>query len=233
MSTIAGKVSIDNAKKKLDVELATKVAWVVVKVGWMYGLVSEDDLIGFKMHCHGSRLVYFIPKRPTVKSSAPTSLSNCLHQVLRWAVGYVENLFIKPCDTWYGYGCSLKSLERKFLVPQISHYTSILFMLMFLLIAVTSILWMQLGGLAIEDPVVCRSVLNEKLEEQLKGMSLSKVTWEEFVTMHHVFPSFHLEDKLRDGDLPIHIRVRQRRTPRQTLRPSLRCHPGRMPRTRP
>lgn len=193
MSTIAGKVSIDNAKKvitqlipqlvsislqlqattqlhneasikfnkidgilkKLDVELATKVAWVVVKVGWIYGLVSEDDLTGFKMHCHGSRLVCFIPKRPTVKSSAPTSLLNCLHQVLRWAVGYVEILFIKPCDTWYGYGCSLKSLERKFLVPQISRYTSILFMLMFLLIAVTSVLWMQLRGLAIEDPFVC------------------------------------------------------------------------------
>ncbi|KAI3522852.1 hypothetical protein L1887_00904 [Cichorium endivia] len=38
--------------------------------------------------------------------------------------------------------------------------------------------------------------------------------------------------KLRDGDLPIHIRICQRGTPRQTLRSSFRRHSRCLPRTR-
>ncbi|MTV28335.1 hypothetical protein FTX61_23540, partial [Nitriliruptoraceae bacterium ZYF776] len=145
------------------------------EVGWIYGSVTEDILTGFKMHCHGWRSVYCIPKRPAFKGSAPINLSDRLHQVLRWALGSVEILLSRHCPIWYGYGCGLKPLERfsyinsvvypltsvplvayctlpavclltgKFIVPEISNYASILFMLMFLSIAVTSILEIQWG----------------------------------------------------------------------------------------
>ncbi|KAG9149613.1 hypothetical protein Leryth_024170 [Lithospermum erythrorhizon] len=82
------------------------------EVGWIYGSVTEDILTGFKMHCHGWRSIYCIPKRPAFKGSAPINLSDRLHQVLRWALGSVEILLSKHCPIWYGYGCGLKPLER-------------------------------------------------------------------------------------------------------------------------
>ncbi|XP_021283907.1 cellulose synthase A catalytic subunit 5 [UDP-forming]-like [Herrania umbratica] len=151
------------------------------EVGWIYGSVTEDILTGFKMHCHGWRSVYCIPKRPAFKGSAPINLSDRLHQVLRWALGSVEIFLSRHCPIWYGYGCGLKSLERfsyiasvvypltsiplliyctlpavclltgKFIVPEISNYASILFMSLFVVIAVTSILEMQWGGVGIHD----------------------------------------------------------------------------------
>ncbi|MED6165420.1 hypothetical protein PIB30_099355, partial [Stylosanthes scabra] len=80
------------------------------QVGWIYGSVTEDILTGFKMHCHGWRSVYCMPKRPAFKGSAPINLSDRLHQVLRWALGSVEILFSRHCPLWYGYGCGLKWL---------------------------------------------------------------------------------------------------------------------------
>ncbi|PIN01940.1 Cellulose synthase (GDP-forming) [Handroanthus impetiginosus] len=151
------------------------------EVGWIYGSVTEDILTGFKMHCHGWRSVYCIPKRPAFKGSAPINLSDRLHQVLRWALGSVEILLSKHCPIWYGYGCGLKPLERfsyinsvvypltslpliiyctlpavclltgKFIVPEISNYASIVFMGMFISIAATGILEMQWGGVGIDD----------------------------------------------------------------------------------
>ncbi|KAF5773725.1 putative cellulose synthase (UDP-forming) [Helianthus annuus] len=38
---------------------------VISKVGWIYGSVTENILTGFKMHCHGRRSVYCVPKRAT------------------------------------------------------------------------------------------------------------------------------------------------------------------------
>ncbi|KAE8715305.1 Cellulose synthase A catalytic subunit 2 [Hibiscus syriacus] len=151
------------------------------EVGWIYGSVTEDILTGFKMHCHGWRSVYCMPKRPAFKGSAPINLSDRLHQVLRWALGSVEIFLSRHCPLWYGYGCGLKSLERfsyiasvvypltsipllvyctlpaiclltgKFIVPEISNYASLLFMSLFIIIAVTSILEMQWGGVGIHD----------------------------------------------------------------------------------
>ncbi|KAL3641107.1 Cellulose synthase A catalytic subunit 6 [UDP-forming] [Castilleja foliolosa] len=151
------------------------------EIGWIYGSVTEDILTGFKMHCHGWRSVYCIPKRPAFKGSAPINLSDRLHQVLRWALGSVEILLSRHCPIWYGYGCGLKPLERfsyinsviypltslplivyctlpavclltgKFIVPSISNYASILFMALFMSIAVTSILEMRWGGVGIDD----------------------------------------------------------------------------------
>lgn len=151
------------------------------EVGWIYGSVTEDILTGFKMHCHGWRSVYCMPKRPAFKGSAPINLSDRLHQVLRWALGSVEILLSRHCPIWYGYGCGLKPLERfsyinsvvypltsvplivyctlpavclltgKFIVPEISNYASILFMSLFISIAATSIMEMQWGGVTIDD----------------------------------------------------------------------------------
>ncbi|KAL3641631.1 Cellulose synthase A catalytic subunit 2 [UDP-forming] [Castilleja foliolosa] len=151
------------------------------EVGWIYGSVTEDILTGFKMHCHGWRSVYCIPKRAAFKGSAPINLSDRLHQVLRWALGSVEILLSRHCPIWYGYGCGLKPLERfsyinsvvypltslplityctlpavclltgKFIVPEISNYASLIFMGLFISIAVTGILEMQWGGVRIDD----------------------------------------------------------------------------------
>nr|AEI87569.1 cellulose synthase catalytic subunit protein [Nicotiana tabacum] len=151
------------------------------EVGWIYGSVTEDILTGFKMHCHGWRSVYCMPKRPAFKGSAPINLSDRLHQVLRGALGSVEILLSKHCPIWYGYGCGLKPLERfsyinsvvypltslpliaycalpavclltgKFIAPEISNYASILFMGLFIMIAATSVLEMQWGGVTIDD----------------------------------------------------------------------------------
>ncbi|KAL3527925.1 hypothetical protein ACH5RR_012581 [Cinchona calisaya] len=151
------------------------------EVGWIYGSVTEDILTGFKMHCHGWRSVYCMPKRPAFKGSAPINLSDRLHQVLRWALGSVEIFMSKHCPIWYGYGGGLKWLQRlsyinsvvypwtsipllvyctlpaiclltgKFIVPEISNYASIVFMALFITIAVTGILEMQWGGVGVDD----------------------------------------------------------------------------------
>ncbi|KAG6673908.1 hypothetical protein I3842_15G014300 [Carya illinoinensis] len=151
------------------------------EVGWIYGSVTEDVLTGFKMHCHGWRSVYCMPKRPAFKGSAPINLSDRLHQVLGWALGSVEIFFSRHCPIWYGYGCGLKGLERfsyinlvvypltsipllayctlpaiclftgKFIIPEISNYASLVFMALFVSIAATGILEMQWGGVSIHD----------------------------------------------------------------------------------
>ncbi|KAM3359908.1 cellulose synthase A catalytic subunit 2 [Capsicum galapagoense] len=151
------------------------------EVGWIYGSVTEDILTGFKMHCHGWRSVYCMPRLPAFKGSAPINLSDRLHQVLRWALGSVEILLSKHCPLWYGYGGGLKWLERfsyinsvvypltsiplivyctlpaiclitgKFIVPEISNYASIIFIALFISIAATGCLEMQWGGVGIDD----------------------------------------------------------------------------------
>ncbi|XP_031499499.1 cellulose synthase A catalytic subunit 6 [UDP-forming]-like [Nymphaea colorata] len=151
------------------------------EVGWIYGSVTEDILTGFKMHCHGWRSVYCIPKRPAFKGSAPINLSDRLHQVLRWALGSVEIFLSKHCPIWYGYGGGLKWLERlsyinsvvypwtslpliayctlpaiclltgKFIIPEVSNYGSIIFISLFLCIIATGVLEMQWGRIGIDD----------------------------------------------------------------------------------
>ncbi|KAK9904506.1 hypothetical protein M0R45_000651 [Rubus argutus] len=127
------------------------------EVGWIYGSVTEDILTGFKMHCHGWRSVYCIPKLPAFKGSAPINLSDRLHQVLRWALGSVEIFLSRHCPIWYGYGSGLKCLPAiclltgRFIVPEISNYASLVFMALFVSIAATGILEMQWGGVGIDD----------------------------------------------------------------------------------
>ncbi|KAG2640951.1 hypothetical protein PVAP13_2KG131600 [Panicum virgatum] len=151
------------------------------EIGWIYGSITEDILTGFKMHCHGWRSIYCIPKRPAFKGSAPLNLSDRLHQVLRWALGSVEIFFSKHCPLWYGYGGGLKFLERfsyinsivypwtsipllayctlpaiclltgKFITPELTNAASIWFMALFICIFITGILEMRWSGVAIDD----------------------------------------------------------------------------------
>jgi cellulose synthase A len=97
-----------------ELNICYKVNHIIIffQIGWIYGSVTEDILTGFKMHCHGWRSIYCIPKRPAFKGSAPLNLSDRLHQVLRWALGSIEIFFSNHCPLWYGYGGGLKFLER-------------------------------------------------------------------------------------------------------------------------
>ncbi|KAI3972793.1 hypothetical protein MKX01_019451 [Papaver californicum] len=151
------------------------------EVGWIYGSVTEDILTGFKMHCHGWRSIYCIPKRPAFKGSAPINLSDRLHQVLRWALGSVEIFLSRHCPLWYGYGGGLKWLERfsyinatiypwtsfpllayctlpavclltgKFITPELSNVASLWFLSLFICIFATGILEMRWSGVGIDE----------------------------------------------------------------------------------
>ncbi|CAN6554092.1 unnamed protein product [Malus baccata var. baccata] len=81
-------------------------------IGWIYGSVTEDTLIGLKMHSRGWKSVYCMPERPVFKGFAPINLSDRLHQVLRWALGSVEIFLSRHCPLWYAYGGKLKWMER-------------------------------------------------------------------------------------------------------------------------
>nr|DAD46033.1 TPA_asm: hypothetical protein HUJ06_004263 [Nelumbo nucifera] len=150
------------------------------ELGWIYGLVTEDILTGFKMHCRGWKSVYCVPKLAAFKGSAPINLSDRLHQVLRWALGSVEIFLSRYCPLWYGYGGKLKWLERlaytntivnpltsipllayciipavclltgKFIIPTLNNLASIWFIALFLSIA-TGVLELRWSGVSIQD----------------------------------------------------------------------------------
>ncbi|CAA6666378.1 unnamed protein product [Spirodela intermedia] len=151
------------------------------EIGWIYGSVTEDILTGFKMHTRGWISIYCMPPRPAFKGSAPINLSDRLNQVLRWALGSIEILLSRHCPIWYGYSGRLKLLERlayintivypitsiplvaycvlpaiclltgKFIIPEISNYAGIWFILLFASIFATGILELRWSGVGIED----------------------------------------------------------------------------------
>ncbi|XP_021827640.1 cellulose synthase A catalytic subunit 1 [UDP-forming] [Prunus avium] len=151
------------------------------EIGWIYGSVTEDILTGFKMHARGWISVYCMPPRPAFKGSAPINLSDRLNQVLRWALGSIEILLSRHCPIWYGYNGKLKLLERlayintivypltsipliaycllpafcllteKFIIPEISNFASMWFILLFVSIIATGILELRWSGVSIED----------------------------------------------------------------------------------
>nr|TKS11917.1 cellulose synthase family protein [Populus alba] len=151
------------------------------EIGWIYGSVTEDILTGFKMHARGWISIYCMPPRPAFKGSAPINLSDRLNQVLRWALGSIEILLSRHCPIWYGYNGRLKLLERlayintivypltslpllaycvlpavclvsgKFIIPEISNYASMWFILLFISIFATGILELRWSGVGIED----------------------------------------------------------------------------------
>ncbi|RWR77418.1 cellulose synthase A catalytic subunit 1 UDP-forming [Cinnamomum micranthum f. kanehirae] len=151
------------------------------EIGWIYGSVTEDILTGFKMHARGWISIYCMPPRPAFKGSAPINLSDRLNQVLRWALGSVEILLSRHCPIWYGYNGRLKLLERiayintivypltsipliaycilpaiclltnKFIIPEISNFASMWFILLFVSIFATGILELRWSGVGVDD----------------------------------------------------------------------------------
>ncbi|KAL3719500.1 hypothetical protein ACJRO7_004464 [Eucalyptus globulus] len=141
----------------------------------------EDILTGFKMCARGWISIYCMPPHPAFKGSAPINLSDRLNQVLRWALGSIEILLSRHCPIWYGYNGKLKLLERlayintivcpltsilliaycilpafclltnKFIIPEISNFASMWFILLFVSIFATGILKLRWSGVSIED----------------------------------------------------------------------------------
>lgn len=69
-----------------------KTEWGI-RVGWIYGSVTEDVVTGYRMHNRGWRSVYCVTKRDAFRGTAPINLTDRLHQVLRWSTGSVEIFF--------------------------------------------------------------------------------------------------------------------------------------------
>ncbi|CAI0460043.1 unnamed protein product [Linum tenue] len=61
--------------------------------GWIYGLVTEDVVTGYRMRNRGWRSIYCVTKRDAFRGTTPINLTDRLHQVLRWATGSVEISF--------------------------------------------------------------------------------------------------------------------------------------------
>ncbi|KAL9314391.1 hypothetical protein ACSQ67_019843 [Phaseolus vulgaris] len=81
--------------------------------GLSYGSIAADTLTSLKMHSHGWRSVYCMPKRDPFRGTAPINLTDRLNQVLRWAVGSLQILFSRHCPLLYGFnGGKLKGLQR-------------------------------------------------------------------------------------------------------------------------
>lgn len=122
-----------------------------------------------------------MPARPAFKGSAPINLSDRLNQVLRWALGSVEILLSRHCPIWYGYTGRLKPLQRlayintivypltslplvayctlpavclltgKFIIPEISNFASVFFILYFISIFTTAILELRWSTVGIDE----------------------------------------------------------------------------------
>ncbi|KAJ0978717.1 hypothetical protein J5N97_014191 [Dioscorea zingiberensis] len=146
------------------------------EIGWIYGSLNSDIVTGLKMHTRGWRSIYCMPSRPAFRGTAPVKLSDRLNQVLQWAFGSVDILFSRHCPIWYGYGGKLRLLQRiayinatiypltsipmviyctipaiclitgRFIIPMISRFGSIWFLLTFSSIFATGVLEMRWSG---------------------------------------------------------------------------------------
>ncbi|XP_059669765.1 cellulose synthase-like protein D3 isoform X1 [Cornus florida] len=85
-STVAEAVSV------ISCWYEDKTEWGL-RVGWIYGSVTEDVVTGYRMHNRGWKSVYCVTKRDAFRGTAPINLTDRLHQVLRWATGSVEIFF--------------------------------------------------------------------------------------------------------------------------------------------
>lgn len=85
-STVAEAISV------ISCWYEDKTEWGL-RVGWIYGSVTEDVVTGYRMHNRGWKSVYCVTKRDAFRGTAPINLTDRLHQVLRWATGSVEIFF--------------------------------------------------------------------------------------------------------------------------------------------
>ncbi|KAI4369912.1 hypothetical protein MLD38_018306 [Melastoma candidum] len=102
-STVAEAVSV------ISCWYEDKTEWGL-KVGWIYGSVTEDVVTGYRMHNRGWKSIYCVTKRDAFRGTAPINLTDRLHQVLRWATGSVEIFFSRNNAILAGSG--MKFLQR-------------------------------------------------------------------------------------------------------------------------
>ncbi|KAL0394252.1 UNVERIFIED_CONTAM: Cellulose synthase A catalytic subunit [UDP-forming] [Sesamum latifolium] len=113
---------------------------VFFDIGWIYGSVTEDILTGFKMHARGWISIYCMPPRPAFK----------LLERLAYINTIVYPLTSIPLLAY----CVLPAiclLTNKFIIPEISNFASMWFILLFVSIFATGILEMRWGGVSVED----------------------------------------------------------------------------------
>ncbi|KAI4311546.1 hypothetical protein MLD38_036432 [Melastoma candidum] len=84
--------SVSEAVSVISCWYEDKTEWGL-KVGWIYGSVTEDVVTGYRMHNRGWKSIYCVTKRDAFRGTAPINLTDRLHQVLRWATGSVEIFF--------------------------------------------------------------------------------------------------------------------------------------------
>ncbi|XP_059449352.1 cellulose synthase-like protein H1 [Corylus avellana] len=67
------------------------------ELGWRYGSMTEDVLIGLTIHKKGLRSVYCAPNPSAFLGCAPTGGPAAMNQQKRWSTGSLEILFSKNC----------------------------------------------------------------------------------------------------------------------------------------
>ncbi|KAK8937193.1 Cellulose synthase-like protein E1 [Platanthera zijinensis] len=81
------------------------------EMGVKYGCAVEDIITGFSIQCRGWKSAYLNPKRAAFLGLAPTTLSQSLVQIQRWAEGHLQFLLSKYCPPLYGFGRTKLGLQ--------------------------------------------------------------------------------------------------------------------------
>ncbi|XP_039841735.1 cellulose synthase-like protein D5 [Panicum virgatum] len=143
-----------------------------LRVGWIYGSVTEDVVTGYRMHNRGWRSVYCITRRDAFRGTAPINLTDRLHQVLRWATGSVEIFFSK--NNAFLASRRLKFLQRlSYLNVGIYPFTS-LFLIMYCLLPALSLFSGQFIVATLDPTFLCYLLL---ITITLMLLCLLEVKW--------------------------------------------------------
>ncbi|KAL0560070.1 hypothetical protein IC582_000464 [Cucumis melo] len=92
--TINLSTSIQSAYQVASADYENNTAWGL-KVGWLYGSMTEDILTGIKIHSKGWKSVLLQPNPPAFLGLAPTGGPDALTQRKRWVTGSLEILVCK------------------------------------------------------------------------------------------------------------------------------------------
>ncbi|RLM55636.1 hypothetical protein C2845_PM10G12810 [Panicum miliaceum] len=143
-----------------------------LRVGWIYGSVTEDVVTGYSMHNRGWRSVCCITRRDAFRGTAPINLTDRLHQVLRWATGSVEIFFSK--NNAFLASRRLKFLQRlSYLNVGIYSFTS-LFLIMYCLLPALSLFSGQFIVATLDPTFLCHLLL---ITITLMLLCLLEVKW--------------------------------------------------------
>ena len=69
----------------------------ILKVGWLYESIAEDNLTGLEIHRKGWRSEICMPNPIAFTGCAPSGLPLAMTQQKRWASGLLEIFFSKHC----------------------------------------------------------------------------------------------------------------------------------------